>query len=152
MILTNNRGEKRRGLTLVETAFVMIPLTMLFFGIFVYGQLLMDWNLLINAAEEGCRFALANNTDTTLTTDVQNVVTSYLAGTSNSLGSVTVTVSGTHQGSTYQGNQVNNLSPGDPITVTVTTTYQFPKVIPLVSMPSSMPLSSSATLICEGGT
>lgn len=141
--------EKRRGATLVETAFVLIPLCMLLFGIFVYGQLLMDWNLLINAAQEACRFALANNTDPTLSTDVNTYVAGSMAGKSNSLSSISVTVTGTHQG---VSTPVSNLTPGDPITVTITCIYAFPNVIPLVTMPSSMSLSSSSTMICEGGT
>lgn len=149
MLLPHFRCQQRRGATLVETAFVLIPLTMLVFGIFVYGQLLMDWNLLIHAAQEGCRFALANNTDSTINAEVQNLVSAYLAGKSNSLTSVTVTVSGTHQG---VATPVNNLAPGDPITVTITCNYQFPNVIPLVSMPSTMSMTSSSTMICEGGT
>jgi Flp pilus assembly protein TadG len=148
MILLQAKSGKRRALTLVETAFVMIPLTLLLMGIFVYGQLLMDWNLLINASQTGCRYALANNTSATISSDVQSVVNACLAGKSTSLSSVSVSVSGTHQGVVTA---INNLSPGDPITVTITANYQFPNVIPLVRMPSTMPLSSSSTLICEGG-
>lgn len=151
MTFTKNRSAKRRALTVVETAFVMIPLTMLLFGIFVYGQLLMDWNLLINAAQTGCRFALANNMDPSLSSDVLSVVNTCLAGKSTSLSNISISVSGMHQGSQYVGNSVSLLSPGDPITVTVTATYQFPNVIPLVTMPSTMALSSSSTMICEGG-
>jgi Flp pilus assembly protein TadG len=151
MILTHKRSKRRRALTLVETAFVMIPLTMLIFGIFVYGQLLMDWNLLINAAQTGCRYALANNTSSTISSDVLSAVNAYLAGKSTSLTNVSISVSGTHRGNYYVGNSVSNLAPGDPITVTVTTTYQIPNVIPMVAMPSTINLSSSSTMICEGG-
>jgi Flp pilus assembly protein TadG len=153
MIRTKNLRGGRRGATLVETAFVLIPLIMLFMGIFEYGILLMDWNLLLNAAQEGCRFALANNTDPTLSTDVQNLVTNYMAGRNAYFSNFTVTVSGTHQGVTYPpGSNLSILSPGDPITVTVSGNYQFLNIIPLVTSPSVLPLSSSATMICEGGT
>jgi Flp pilus assembly protein TadG len=152
MILTKKlRG--RRGATLVETAFILIPLMMLFMGIFEYGILLMDWNLLLNATQEGCRFALANNTDPTLSTDVQNLVTRCMAGRNAYFGNFTVTVSGTHQGIPYPpGSDLALLTPGDPITVTVSGNYQFLNIIPLVSSLSVLPLSSSATMICEGGT
>ena len=43
---------------------------MFIMGVFEYGRLLMDWNVLNNAAREGCRYALANNTSTTISTDV----------------------------------------------------------------------------------
>jgi Flp pilus assembly protein TadG len=65
---------KRRGATIVETALVMIPLTMFIFGIFEYGSLLMNMNLVNNASREGCRYALVNNTSSTIATDVQTVV------------------------------------------------------------------------------
>lgn len=148
MTFTRYKSKRRQGLTLVETAFVMIPLTMLLFGIFVYGQLLMDWNLLINAVQVGCRYALANNTNPSVNTQVQSIVNGCLTGRSTSLSGFTITLSGTHQG---VATAVNNLAPGDPITVSITATYQFPNVIPLVTMPSTMPMNSSSTMICEGG-
>jgi Flp pilus assembly protein TadG len=153
MIRTKNTRSSRRGATLVETAFVLIPLMMFLMGIFEYGSLLMDWNLLINAAQEGCRFALANNTDPKLSTDVQNLVTSCMAGRNAYFSNFTVTVSGTHQGVNYPpGSNLSILSPGDTITVTVSGNYPFLNIIPTVISPSVLPLSSSATMICEGGT
>ena len=47
-------------------------MTMFIFGVFEYGRLLMDWNVLNNAAREGCRYALVNNTSTTISTDVHD--------------------------------------------------------------------------------
>ena len=52
---------------------------MFIIGVFEYGRLLMDWNVLNNAAREGCRYALANNTSTTISTDVTTLVTTYMA-------------------------------------------------------------------------
>lgn len=149
MIFAKSSKSRRMGTTLVETALVMLPLLMLIFGIFEYGRLLMDWNLLDNAAREGCRFALANNVDSTINTEVQNVVTNYMAGRDANFSNLTVTVSGTHTG---VSTPVNNLSPGDPITVTVSGNYQLLNIIPLVSSVTVLPLSSAVTMICEGGT
>jgi len=149
MIRPTNLRSRRRGATLVETAFVLIPLMMFLMAIFEYGLLLMDWNLLADATQVGCRFALANNTDPSINSEVQNLVINYMAGRNTSFTNFTVTVSGTHQG---VATSVNNLSPGDPITVTVSGNYQFLNIIPMVSSPSVLPLSSSATMICEGGT
>jgi Flp pilus assembly protein TadG len=151
MLFTTKYRERRRAATLVETAFVLIPLMMLFLGIFQYGLILMDWNLLINAASQGCRFALANNTDPTISTDVQNIVINNMAGRNTGFTNFTVTVSGTHQGVNYTGNNVSALAAGDPITVTVTGNYRFLNLIPMVSTPGSLPMSTSATMICEGG-
>jgi len=142
-------GRKRRwGAAAVETALIMIPLMMFIFGIFEYGRFLMDWNLLNNAAREGCRYALVNNTSTSVNTDVQNVVTKFMAGRSSSYDNLTITVSGTHSG---VSTAVNNLVPGDMIVVTVTGQYRFLNVIPLCPMPT-MTLTSSVTMVCEGGT
>lgn len=156
MVIAKARGQGRRGATAVETALVLIPLMMFLFGMFEYGRLLMDWNLLNNAAWEGCRFALADNQDPTISTDVQTVVMNYLAGRSSNFTGLTISVSGVcmsgaNAGTTYTGNNVNNLGPGDVITVTVSGSYKFMNIIPLVSMSSAFPLSSSATMICEGG-
>jgi Flp pilus assembly protein TadG len=141
--------HKRSGATAVETALVLIPLTMFVFGVFEYSRLLMHWNLVNNAAREGCRYALANNTSSTISTDVTTIATNVMGGQNANLSNFTVTVSGTHQGTSTA---VNNLVAGDLITVTVSGKYQFMKVIPLVSMPSSVTLSSSVTMVCEGAT
>ena len=109
----------------------------------------MDWNLLNNAAREGCRYAIANNTSTTISTDVQTIVTNYMAGETTSFSNFTVTVSGTHQG---VSTPVNNLDPGDLITVTVSGTYKFMNIIPLIQMPTSFAITSAVIMGCEGGT
>ena len=44
---------------------------MFIFGICEYARFLMDRDLLNNAAREGCRYALANNTSTTIGTDIR---------------------------------------------------------------------------------
>ncbi len=149
MVIAKVRKDRRRAATAVETALVLIPLMMFLFGIFEYGRLLMDWNLLNNAVREGCRYALANNTDPSINTEVQAVVNNYMAGRNANFSGFTVAVSGTHSGTSTP---VNNLQPGDPITVTVSGNYQFMNIIPLVSMSSSFSLRSSVTMICEGGT
>jgi Flp pilus assembly protein TadG len=151
MRLLKTHRDRRRGATAVETAIVLLPLLMCLFGIYEYGQLLMDWNLLNNAAREGCRYALANNTKSTITTDVQNIVTTYMAGRdAASFTGFTVTLSGTHNGASVT--DVTTLLPGDMITVKVTGNYKFLRVIPLNPLPSTISLTSSVTMICEGGT
>jgi Flp pilus assembly protein TadG len=149
MISPKLQGRRRWAAAAVETGLVMIPLTMFLFGVFEYGRLLMDWNILNNAAREGCRYALVNNTSTTISTSVQSTVTSYMAGQSGSFSSFTVSVSGTHQGTSTA---VNNLVAGDMITVTVSGQYKFLNIIPLVKMPSSLTISSSVTMLCEGAS
>jgi Flp pilus assembly protein TadG len=139
---------RRYGAAAVETALVMIPLTMFIFGIFEYGRLLMDWNVLNNAAREGCRYAVVNNTASTISADVQGVVTTRLGREIASFSNLTVTVTGTHNG---VSSTVNSLGPGDMISVTVSGTYKFMNVIPFHPMPS-LAITSSVTMVCEGGT
>ena len=68
MVIRRLHAGRRRGAVLVETSVIIGLVTMIVFGVFEYSRLLMDWNLLNNAAREGCRYALANNTSTTITT------------------------------------------------------------------------------------
>jgi Flp pilus assembly protein TadG len=149
MLVRTLRGGRRRGAAAVETAMIMIPLTMLLFGVFEYGRLLMDWNLLNNAAREGCRYALVNNTDPAIASKTQGVVTGFMAGRDSNFGGFTVTVSGTHQGASTP---VNNLVAGDMITVSVTGQYTFLNIIPLLPALPTFTLTSSVTMVCEGVT
>jgi Flp pilus assembly protein TadG len=142
------RRTRRPGATAVETALVMVPVIMLMTGVFEYGRFLMDRNVLNNATREGCRYALVNNTRSTINSDVQGVVTSYIGREVTSFGNLTVTVSGTHAG---VATAVNNLQAGDYITVTVSGTYQFMNIIPLVPMPT-LTIKSMVTMTCEGAT
>ena len=122
----------------------MIPLVMMIFGIYEYGRLLMCWNLLNNAAREGCRYALVNNTNTTINTDVTNLVTSYMGIEASSFKNFTVTVSGSHNGAS---STVNNLVAGDLISVTVSGKYTFMNIIPFITMPT-ITITSTVTMHC----
>ena len=125
-------------------------MTSLVFGIFEYGRLMMDWSLLNNAAREGCRYALANNTSTTISTDVQGIVTAYMAGQTTSFQNFTVTVTGTasegsRRRSTTWAREIRSRSRCPAST-------SFMNIIPLAQMPTSWTMSSSVTMLCEGGT
>jgi Flp pilus assembly protein TadG len=148
MVIRKLGASRRRGHVMVETAMIMIPLTSLIFGVFEFSRLFMDWNLLNNAAREGCRYAIANNTSSTLSTDVQTRVTTYMAGQSSSFTNFTVTVSGTHQG---VSTAVNSLSAGDLVSVSISGTYKFMNIIPIKQMPTSFVMTSAVIMGCEGG-
>ena len=72
-----------------------------------------------------------------------------MAGETKSFSNFTVTVTGTHLG---VSTPVNNLVPGDPITVTVSGTYNFMNIIPFIHMPTSFVITSGVTMLCEGAT
>jgi Flp pilus assembly protein TadG len=148
MVIRKLRASRRRGHVMAETAIMLIPLTSLIFGVFEFSRFMMDWNLLNNAARTGCRYAIANNTSSTISTDVQTLVTTCMAGQSSSFTNFTVTVSGTHQG---VSTAVNSLSAGDMVTVAVSGTYKFMNIIPLAKMPTSFVMKSSVIMGCEGG-
>ena len=140
------RQNRRRAATALETVVVLIPVVLFLFGVFQYGRLLMDWNVLNNAAREGCRYALVNNTSATVATDVQTVVTARMGGEVKSFTNFTVTISGTHLG---VSTPVNNLVPGDLVTVTISGNYKF---INLPIPTPTMTMTSAVTMVCEGGT
>ena len=142
------REDRRRGTTAVETALVLLPMTMFIFGVFEYGRFLMIWNVLNNAAREGCRYALVNNTASTVSADVKAVVLGKMTGRDASFTSFTISMSGTHQG---VATPINNLVPGDMITVSVSGQYKFMNIIPFVTMPA-LTIRSSVVMVCEGGT
>ncbi len=149
MLIRRLHAGRRKGGALVETAVILGLVTMMVFGVFEYSRLFMDWNLVNNASREGCRYALANNTDPTISTDVQTIVTNYMAGQTQNFSNFSVTVSGTHNG---VSTAVNSLEPGDPVTVTVSGTYKFMNIIPFIHMPTSLVITSGVTMVCEGGT
>jgi Flp pilus assembly protein TadG len=148
MVGIESRRVRRQGAAAVETALVIVPVLLFFYGIFEYGRFVMDRNLLDNAAREGCRYALVNNTAPSIAANVQNVVTGYMAGRdAAAFTNFTVTVTGTHNG---VATAVNDLTAGDWITVTVTGNYKFLN-LPMLNMPT-ISMTSSCTMGCEGAT
>ena len=76
-------------------------------------------------------------------------MTSLHGGRNANFTGFTVTVSGTHNG---VSTAVNNLAAGDFITVSVTGTYKFLNIVPMITMPTSFTMTSAVTMGCEGGT
>ena len=148
MVIRKLRVGRRRGHVMVETAIILIPVTSLIFGVFEFSRLLDGLELAQQRRPEGCRYAIANNTSSTISTDVQTLVTTFMAGQTSSFSNFTVTVSGTHQG---VSTAVNSLSAGDLVTVAVSGTYKFMNIIPIEKMPTSFVMKSSVIMGCEGG-
>jgi Flp pilus assembly protein TadG len=148
MVIRKKCDGRRRGAVATETALVLAPVLTLIFGVFEFSRLLMAWNLLDNAAREGCRYAVVHNIDSTVTADVQSTVTKYMAGQSSAFSGFNVSLSGTHQG---VATAVNNLTAGDMLTVTVSGTYHFMKIVPFVKLPTSLTITSAVIMGCEGG-
>ena len=139
------RLPARRGTAAVEAA-VVLPMTLLFMlGIFEYGRYVMTLQIMTSAARAGARYALSHTSPIVLngvtygnaTTDVQNVVNTYLAGQSLSSQSVQVFES------TTTGQNIGtwtSATAGQSICVQITGNY-----IPIISkylyLPSSIPVS-----------
>jgi Flp pilus assembly protein TadG len=141
---SHSRPSRRCGATAIETAFVMLPVILLLCGVFQYGRLLMSWNVLNNAAREGCRNALVNNTKSTIAADIDTLVRAKMGSQLASFTTFSVTVTGTHNGASVA---VTNLVAGDFITVTVSGNYKF------LNLPIPTPtltMTSAVTMVCEG--
>ena len=96
---------------------------------------------------------LVNNhyAHTTIQADVTTQVINRISGlNTTAFSGFSVNVSGTPL--LQVATLVNNLAvAGDLITVTVTGTYTFMNIIPLITMPA-MTLTSAPTMVCEGAT
>jgi Flp pilus assembly protein TadG len=135
----------RRGVTLVESAFVLNIFLLIMFGIFEYGRYIMQGQLLINAAREGARYATVN-ANTVSTAQIQAYVNSYLVGQLPSNLVINVyeadPTSGANIGSW------NNTRAGNSIAVEITGTYQ--PMLPITSiLPGPVPVSAKCVTFSE---
>ena len=118
-----------------------------------YGRLLMTLHLFNNAAREGARYAIAHIQPVVLggttygdaTTDVTNVVTSFLAGQTLSSQQVQVYLSDSLGNNTGTW---TDAGVGDSITCKITGNYK-PVVPTLLRMSSTMPITATAVMRVE---
>ena len=137
--------QRRRGVTLVESAIVLNLFVLLMFGIFEYGRFIMQGQLLINAAREGARYATVN-VNTVTTAQVQSYVQSYLVGQVPSNMVINVyaadTVTGANVGAW------TNTTVGSSVAVEITGTYQ--PMLPISSiLPGPVPVSAKCITYSE---
>ncbi|MFL5339653.1 MAG: TadE/TadG family type IV pilus assembly protein [Gemmataceae bacterium] len=79
-MMLNRRGTTRRsGATVVETAVVLLMVTILVMAIFEYGRVMMVREIVDNAAREGARQAVAGSSVYS-TAQIQQIVFDRLAG------------------------------------------------------------------------
>ena len=126
----------RRGAVAVEFALVAPVFLLLIFGILEFGQLIMVQQILTNASREGARLAVLEGT--TLS-EVQTALDEYLANSSISGASVTVTPS-----------SLSNAESGAPITVTVSVPFSQVSWIPSPWLLDGTTLSASTLMRREG--
>ncbi len=122
-------------------------------GIMEYGRYVMTLQLFDNAAREGCRYAITHTSAVTLggttyggaTSDVTNVVTSFLAGQTLSSQSTQVYLSDS------LGNNIGtwtNASAGQSVCVRITGNYNV-TVATLLGLPSTLPIVAQAVMDVE---
>jgi len=143
------RLHVRRGAAVLETALVLNLLLVGLLGIFEYGRLVMIKQLMDNAAREGARLAVVGTAaePEITTTQIQNTVTSYLAGQSLSVEPPKV----------YQADPTTwaNIGPwnqtpyGGAIAVEINATYV--PIIPTTFgiLPSPLPLKAVSMMLSE---
>ena len=91
MRLVQINKKNQRGAALVEFALVLPLLTFLLLGIFYFGMLLREHQILQNAAREGARFSSLKQNSGNITA-VKAVVTNYLAQERITVNPANVTV------------------------------------------------------------
>ena len=137
--------QSRRGATTVEAAVVISIFLLLMLGLFEYGRFLMLQHLLVNAAREGCRYAVAHNAEADALSATQALVKYCMFGFDAQFPDFTVQAYPTNS----PGAPLGAANPDDPITVRASGTFttMFPT---LLLVPSTIPLSSSSIMTCEG--
>ncbi|NQT21403.1 MAG: pilus assembly protein [Planctomycetes bacterium] len=103
------RGSKRRGIATVEVALILPVLITLTFALMEYGWFFINAQRTTNAARQGAR--LAAMPDTTVA-EVASFVDALMSEVG---GGYTVEI---------QPGSIEDIPPGDPVTVTITVPYQ----------------------------
>jgi Flp pilus assembly protein TadG len=145
MMMRPIKRQSRGAATTVEMAAVLSVLVLFVFSVFEYGRYVMIENVLVNAAREGCRYALVHCQDVTVVSDTQAVVIQKMAGLNSQLTNFTVTAYPTNS----PASALNTTNPDDPITVSATGTLKalFP-ALPFI--PSSFSMTTATVMVCEG--
>jgi Flp pilus assembly protein TadG len=148
------RARNRSGAVLVEAALVLPLLLTFILGVMEYGRYLMMLQLFTVAARQGAEYAskhtnpivISGTTYGNATSDVLNVVNSYLAGQQ---------LVGQNTSVYMSDNQGNNLGTwtsarsGNYVCVQITGTYQF-SVPSLLYLPSTMAMNFKEVVPSEG--
>jgi hypothetical protein len=101
--------RRRRGATLVEFALVVPVLFLLIFGTFEFGRLMMVQQIMTNAAREGARRGILEQSTAP---EVETIVADYL--TESTVAPATVSVS---------PDNLSGVGFGEPVTVTVSVPF-----------------------------
>ena len=126
---------RRRGATLVEFAIVAPLLFLFIFGIIEFGRMVMVHQIITNAAREGARRAILEQTTAA---EVQTIVGDYLTGSSISGATVTVTPA-----------QFDHVGFGTPVAVAVSVPFDEVSWLPAPWFLAGTNLSVQSTMRAE---
>lgn len=139
----------QRGATLAEFALISTVVLMMIFGVTELGRAMYDYHLVSNGARLGTRYAIVRGTSCSQTlatctaatsSDIQTYVRSVSPGIDPN--GLTVSASWSNGPACVGGSPFQSAG----CLVTVTATYQFVSVVPLLGLPA-IPLSSSSTMV-----
>ncbi len=117
-----HRRNPRRGAALVEMALVLPLFLMVVLGIIEFGRAMMVCQMVTNAAREGARRAIIEDSTNTA---VEQQINDFLTGTLNvSANEITTTITITPgPGNENPGNQLSKSENGDLISIRVSVPY-----------------------------
>jgi Flp pilus assembly protein TadG len=135
--------KNEKGTALVEFALVLPVLLLILFGLLDFGKAFNYWNDETHLAAEGARWAVVNSNPAGGGQSLQQYIQQQ-ADTSELRNNATVCVSFPTNSDTGTSGKV-----GDPVTVTVKTTYNWLPFIANNLGSASVPISGSATMRLE---
>ncbi len=156
--------DERRGVTVVEMAFVLSIALLFLFGILEYGRYLMVLHTTNNAAREGARYAVVHTGDGTTLSQVVAVVNTKMAGVDAQIQGYNVNVFSADPNGIYNsgtgtaiyppniyplaGSSWNSAPFGSPIVVQVTGNYQ-PILPSFLFLNNNLPINVTAMMNSE---
>jgi Flp pilus assembly protein TadG len=139
------KSNQRRGAVLVEAALVLPICFAVLFGLLEYGRLAMIRQLLDNAAREGARLAVVS-TNSLTTQDIQNCVTSRMAG--QTLQGISIQV---YKADPATGNNIGQWTDaGMGSCIAVQISGNFTPIVPGISLlPNPLAMTAKAMMYSE---
>src|SRR5262245_29153853 len=145
------RAEKRRGATIVESAFVLPIVLLLLVGLFEYCRFVFFIQLAENAAREGARYAVARTADGTTSSAVTAFVTDKLAGRQTELAAgwtITLAYVDPTTGTAIPSTNWNDAPFSASIVVRISGTYT-PMLSSYSRIPATIPFTVSSMMGSE---
>jgi Flp pilus assembly protein TadG len=152
--LTNRKQPRncpatRRGVAATEFALVLPVLMIIILGAIDVGEFINVGQVVAHAAREGAREASRDRT--TDVSQVEHAVRTYLSGafpnmTAANLGTIAQVTVSTNSGGVLTGSAVNTVPSGDPITVTVSLSFDAVRWLQGVNFLGGRVLSSTTVM------